>query len=534
MSIPETLASQAEVKRTNRDEIIASFSPLPSDHRPHDTRIVGFLETSGLLSPDELLITNSSALQILEKIRSKQWSCVEVTQAFCHRAALAHQLVNCIAEPLFKQALNKAAELDYHYESTGSLIGPLHGLPFSLKDEFDLEGTQTTLCLISRSACPAAKKSSPNVKILIDAGAIPLCKTTTPIAAFNIETKSNLFGKTLNPWNTNLSPGGSSGGEAALVALRGSPLGVGSDLGGSIRQPASFNGLYGLRMCTQRTTHSNPEAVVAGIESLKPTNGPLAQDLETIELYAELMAKEAWKKDIHAVRKPWAKAYKESLTLAVLYDDAKIEPTVPVSVALKETVKALEKQGHTVLKWTKKEMLSDIAGFAETFMSSNAFKKIVESYELSREDIPGIEKMKETKELTASQLFALNESRSYKTNRFWGEWLRLGIDGLIMPVTAYAGVKFGEFEDVTYSPLANVLDVPACAFPAMKVDDALKLATVKTNSKLLSTQDLTVHSNYNADDIKGMWVGLQVLGPRLEEELVLETVRTIKDALAKR
>lgn len=155
---------------------------------------------------------------------------------------------NCLTEILFPEALARAKFLDDHLGQTGEVIGPLHGLPISLKD-----------CLITPPhpssigmACYANVPTKPGeetiiVSILAKLGAVFYVKTTTPTAMMMMETISNVWGQTNGAYHSGTSSGGSSGGEGVLLAMRGSPLGVGTDIGGSIRIPAAFNSLYGLK-----------------------------------------------------------------------------------------------------------------------------------------------------------------------------------------------------------------------------------------------------------------------------------------------
>jgi amidase len=126
--------------------------------------------------------------------------------------------------------LEDARSLDDHLKRTGKPKGPFHGLPISLKDNFNIKGKDSTLGFVSWVNQPAEYNST-LVEMLRDAGAVLYVKTTTPTAMMIAETVSNTFGRTVNPRNRSLTSGGSSGGESALIAFRGSPLGVGSDIG---------------------------------------------------------------------------------------------------------------------------------------------------------------------------------------------------------------------------------------------------------------------------------------------------------------
>lgn len=207
------------------------------------------------LSQREVEITETDATHIVENTSSGQWSAQEVITAFCHRASLAHQLVSCLHETFFDAAVEDAKKLDRYYAQHHGPIGPLHGLPVSLKDQFHVKGVETTMGYVGWIGTFMGKRNtgkekvyeSEMVKELRALGAVLYCKTSVPHSLMVGETINNIIGYTTNPKNRSLSAGGSSGGEGALISLKGSPVGFGTDIGGSIRIPAAFCGLYGLR-----------------------------------------------------------------------------------------------------------------------------------------------------------------------------------------------------------------------------------------------------------------------------------------------
>jgi amidase len=329
---------QNEQRETIRNTKETSNWLLDSSEIPHSTNVHGFIETK--LSPLELEITNSSVPELLRNLQIFKWKSRTVLLAFLHRAILAQQLVNPVAEFYIEESLKRADDLDKYYETHGKPIGELHGLPVSIKEEFDLLGQRTTLSLINQHDSEVSKQTSPNLEPLIQQGANIFLKTNVPIGAFNIVTHNNLYGITSNPYNTNFTAGGSSGGEAALLALRGSPLGVGADLGGSIRQPSSFNGLFGIKPSSGRVPHNNSKIVVRGMESLKGTNGALANDIDALSIYLKsIIDSEPWLRDTNVVPLPWDEKKAKgkigrTLKFAVLLDDGLIRPTPAVERAL--------------------------------------------------------------------------------------------------------------------------------------------------------------------------------------------------------
>lgn len=147
---------------------------------------------------------------------------------------------NCIAHVMFSEAIKQAQELDDYFGTTGNLKGPLHGLPISVKEHIFLKGTPATSGLVAWKD-NISEDDALIVKIFREAGAIFHVKTTNPQTLMSLETNSNLYGRTLNPHNRNLTSGGSSGGESALIAMRGSVLGIGTDIGESVDQASAHD-----------------------------------------------------------------------------------------------------------------------------------------------------------------------------------------------------------------------------------------------------------------------------------------------------
>ena len=184
------------------------------------------------LTPTEVEITETSAPAILSKTTTGQWTAVSVAEAFSHRAAVAHQLTSCLSEVLFESALSDAAALDAHFATHKKPVGPLHGLPISLKDSVDLAGVGTALGFTAWTTGPPASRDAVIAASLRRQGTVFHAKTAVPQASFAAETFGAVSGYVVNPLRrTELSAGGSSGGEVALLALRGSVLGLGTDIG---------------------------------------------------------------------------------------------------------------------------------------------------------------------------------------------------------------------------------------------------------------------------------------------------------------
>ena len=184
------------------------------------------------LSTDEIEITETDAVDIVEKTSVGIWTAEEVVTAFCHRASLAHQLTNCLHEAFFEAAIEDAKHLDEYYALHKAPIGPLHGLPISLKDQFHVKGVETTMGYVGWIGTFQGKErtgkekvfESEMVKELRSSGAILYCKTSVPQSLMTGETVNNIIGYTTNPKNRNLTCGGSSGGEGVCFLLGYFPI----------------------------------------------------------------------------------------------------------------------------------------------------------------------------------------------------------------------------------------------------------------------------------------------------------------------
>jgi len=163
---------------------------------------------------------------------------------------IAHQKrfnsdLNLVVEERYDQAQKEATNYDVLL-SEGCIEGKLFGVPISIKEAFDVKNMHTTGGL-SHNKNRLIKTDAEVIKRLKKEGAIILDKTNTPTLCFCQETDNYLFGRSNNPWNKSYTPGGSSGGEAALIAVGGAAAGLGSDIGGSIRIPSHFNGVIGFK-----------------------------------------------------------------------------------------------------------------------------------------------------------------------------------------------------------------------------------------------------------------------------------------------
>jgi amidase len=274
-----------------------------------------------------------SATTLARMIRSGAVTAEEVVQAHLARIAEVNPLLNALVAPTGEQALADARAADVALEH-GAPVGPLHGVPFSVKDWIDACGLPCT------GGDPAFRERMPAADATVvarmrAAGAILLGKT-------NALEANEVYGRTNNPYNLNLSPAGSSSGEAALIAAGGSPLGLGSDSGGSIRQPAHVCGIAGLKPTTGRVPLTGHFPFISTLNDPRTVIGPLARYVEDLALALAVIGGPDWR-DPSVVPAPladWQAVNPRTLRVAFYTHHADAEPT-PETAAVCRAVAAL-------------------------------------------------------------------------------------------------------------------------------------------------------------------------------------------------
>lgn len=252
---------------------------------------------------------------------------------------------NCLTEIFFHDAIERAKKLDREFDpKTGDkTLPPLFGLPISLKDSFDVAGYDSSTGLGCYVDQPAEDNST-IAALLIDLGAVLYCKTNLPQTIMTGDTHNNIFGRTLNPRNTLLTAGGSTGGEGALIALRGSIMGVGTDIAGSIRLPSLCNGIYGFRPSVGLIPHGGVrDLTTPGTDGVRSTAGPMATSARDLSMFLKVILQaDTWKYDSTAVSIPWTGLPgKSKLRIGVVQNDGMYTPTPPVRRGFQRAVDCL-------------------------------------------------------------------------------------------------------------------------------------------------------------------------------------------------
>ncbi len=233
-------------------------------------------------------VTYWSACRVARAIRAGELRSRDIVDACIARIEQVNPKINAVVQLVAGRARAEADQLDCE-AAGGNFRGPLHGVPMTIKDSLDTAGIVSTGGTLGRrDYVPEA--DAPVVARLRNAGAVLLGKTNTPELTLSAETNNLIYGRTLNPFDLERSPGGSSGGSAAIIACGGAALELGSDTGGSIREPAHLCGITGVKPTsgrTPRTGHIVPHA--SGVMDSLTQIGPMARYVEDLALVLPLI-----------------------------------------------------------------------------------------------------------------------------------------------------------------------------------------------------------------------------------------------------
>lgn len=474
-----------------------------------------------------------------------------------------------VTEVCFESALGRAIELDKYLAQTGNVFGPLHGIPTTLKDQFNLAGFDTTIGYVGRAFQPA-KENAALVKMLYALGAVVLAKSNLPQSIMWCETENPLWGLTTNPQDSRYTPGGSTGGEAVLIASGASVLGFGTDIGGSIRIPAHMMGIYGFKPTvsipffhytrgdnglTKKSSSKSSRLPYYGVpvstegqEHVPSSVGPMASSLDTIFLSMKsLIELQPWTYDARCTPITWQNhAYEEvlgrPLVFAILTDDGIARPHPPVTRVLQQVVNSLRSAGHEIVDWTA-DLHLECVQVMDEYYTADGGEDIRKAVEAGGEPlIPHVDKLiNRGKPISVFEYWQLNKRKSQLQQAYLEKWQSIRakdgrqVDAVIMPPMPHTAVPHGRCKWVGYTKVWNLLDYTALVIPAGKV----------------SAQDLEAPWDFEPRGEIDKWsldlwqeqrdgvdlelpVGLQIIGRRFEEEKVLGIGKVVESILCSR
>ncbi len=289
-------------------------------------------------------IERLSLVDLAEKIRSREISPVEAVDAHLRRIEQVNPAINAFITLLDEQA-SEAARLAEARLMRGEATGSLFGVPLTIKDSLDVAG-QPTYCG-SRFHGQIAKRDSATARMFRDAGGIILGKTNTPEFLANYESDNHIIGRTNNPWNLEHTAGGSSGGEAAAISSYCSAGGMGSDGGGSVRVPAHFCGIAGLKPTPGRVSAAGHVPQINHPGGLLGVVGPMARSVRDVRALFEATSAYDYE-DPFAAPAPLRQPSAKGLRVGVMQQFLSVPVQEPIRLAVLQAAKLLTQCGHEV------------------------------------------------------------------------------------------------------------------------------------------------------------------------------------------
>ncbi|KAL4992407.1 amidase signature domain-containing protein [Aspergillus falconensis] len=503
----------------------------------------------GLLDTKSRYVTDMDVPELLASMGNGTLTAVEVVTAFCKRAAYAHQLSNLLLEIRFDEAIERAQELDDYFNEHKQLIGPLHGIPLTLKDQFHIKGLDTSMGFIGwigtfegeTGTGKARNVDSELVREFHILGAVPIGKAP--------ETNNNILGYAFNPCNQNLSTGGSSGGEGAMQALRGSAFGIGTDIGGSVSMPASFQGVFSIKPSAGRISFKDAANTGKGQEVMPTVVGIMGRSVDALQLiFKSLLFLEPWLHDPYTLPIPWRSEleYKPQGDLAYkpafgfLANDGVLTPHPPISRAMEIVKEALQSKGHQLVNWDWPHNRETI-DIHSLIARGDGCHDVYDAVHLSGEPfVPEITNLfpngKPRAPLPLPEYEEVVRQMKNYRNRYLDYWIstaeRTGdrpVEALLSPVTPYAGVLPGRFYPSTYTTSVNVLDYASVVIPVTLADK--RIDVVSPNFTALNEEDQLNMKHYDPEKYHGAPAAVQLIGRRLDEERLLSLAKLVVEAL---
>ncbi|CAD8092541.1 unnamed protein product [Paramecium sonneborni] len=522
-------------------------------------------------------ILNGNVAQIKQLLYEGKTTVLETVLVFIERilkVACSDQL-NIVTEINFDEALEEARKQDEEIKQDRNVINKygLFGIPVSVKETFIQKNFDSTFGLGINCFKPA-QEDGIQVAQIRQARGIIIARTNVPQVAMTFESVNHVYGRTQNPWNKNRAVGGSSGGEGALAAARGSVLGIGSDIGGSIRIPAAFCGVYGFKPYSGRIPDYGEAKISIAIEGfmqLKVSRGPIARCVDDLIVLTKILFdKEIYSQIPQQIKDPYFEPlqlseFPKKQKLRVGYFDVFNGLVTPkcMSRAVRETCEILQNLGHEIVEFkVDKKIQSIIAncflkivvadGGMKSYIEALNGQKFIEEYDLLVQDANtplGIKRFilsplfkllrqhtlleyNENSKVDVYQYLVDSGVRKQTNLQFCQAVVDQGIDVIISPAFGLPAVKHGGSKELAFAALYtwmwNVVDFPAGSLPITTVqnDEDLEIPG-KQNS-----WDLVYH--FMKKDLQGaigLPINVQVAALPNQDEMVLRVMKEIEAAV---
>ncbi|XP_052237439.1 vitamin D3 hydroxylase-associated protein-like [Dreissena polymorpha] len=499
-------------------------------------------------------------MELQRQLQNGSLYAVQVLHAYQIMALEATDRLNCVTE-----CLPDAEAIAQSLDRLDKKGGPLHGIPVSLKESFELAGNDSS-CGLGHWLENYKSQDAVIIQVLKDLGAVPFVRTNLPETLMLGETNNPIFGRTLHPVDPRRTPGGSSGGEAALIGAGASVLGFGSDIGGSIRIPSHFCGCYGLKTTGERMSRKGTASLSKGQTLVSGTVGPMSRDFDGIlESFKHCLS------DLHFALDPQVAPLKfndsmfnskKPLRIGFYAYDGYSRAVPACERAVLIAKDTLEQQGHTLVAFTPPGVIDAIPDlYMKTIQGDHGkqfllqLQKDIVIPELARIklcwSIPGwmlwllswiVQAVAKDPQLGRALRAPLQLRSIYGwfqqalqlqefKDKFLAAWREQKLDAVICPVVATVALPNSETVNVpsafSYTMLYNILNYSAGSMPVTRVtsDDVCNMA--KYPNKTSENKCVIKYMQ----GTEGLPVNVQVVGLPYQEELVLRVMSELDKSL---
>ncbi|TCD62725.1 hypothetical protein EIP91_006523 [Steccherinum ochraceum] len=504
-------------------------------------------------------ILSLTTSEVVSRVHDGKLEPLDVLRAYGKKAIRAQEDTNCLTEIMIEQAEMWAMQCRRD--------GPLAGMPVSLKDTAGVAGFDSCVGY-SRWINRPLQKDSGLVRLLKDAGAIPFVKTNIPITLLSFESNNEIFGIAENPHVKGHAPGGSSGGEAALLAYGGSRIGIGTDVAGSVRVPAHYSGIYTIKASMHRFPKTGNGTSMPGQIGIPAVYSPMTRTLEDLETFwRAIVSVKPWEYDHSCIPLPWRELSlaDKKLKFGVVWDDGVVTPSPACQRALDSVIQVLESAGHEIvtvhppspvealqvasqllladggkivrkpMRWGEWNDLGMVQAF-RMFKAPSFIRHLYAWYlRYIRRDAISASLVEGWYEKDVVEYYGLIAKREAYREKWFDMWSREKYDFVLsvpnaLPAVPHGGMREG-WKACGYSFLFNLLDYSAGVLPVTHVDRTLDGLSDSFSPR--NGVEAGSYRMYDADLMHGLPVGVQIVGRRLEEEKVLEGMKLIEALLRK-
>jgi len=502
------------------------------------------------------------AHEIAAQVQRGEYSAVSCVEQMIARIEQFNGDLNAMVIDCFDQARLDAKRLDA-LQAEGKTAGPLHGVPISIKECFFVAGTDCTIG-VDRFVGKPSSEDGPLVRRLREAGAIVMCKTNIPQTMLWHESVNPVYGRTNNPWDTTRTPGGSSGGEAAMLAAGGSVLGLGNDLGGSLRVPAHFCGIFSLKPTNGLLPRNSSRGNMRGMEAMLAQPGPMGHCVDDlIRMFDVLIG------DVHTVNDLGQSPVRRqevpadlgcadtNIKIGIIEGDGFFDASPAIRRSVREAGAALEKLGVEVIPFEvpNAELMVKLYMGAMTADGGFQIRHVLKGGRVHKpfarlakaSGIPRIlrpciaallrmfgeqyqaQLVSSTGGLSAKWYWLLIDAMNRYRRQFTRDMQKQNIDVLLSPCFALPAMLHDDGVDLipaaSYSFLHNLVGGPAGMVPWSIIGEREESDRERVRDRVVRKAIATETGS------AGLPVGVQVAALPWQEHLVLAVMRKLEKAI---